>query len=512
MKRIATRSRLSLSRQLGKTLILFLVILLLGMTTSGAISISQAIRQTETNLRRQIPPVATIIQDIHSFSEYIEQNGYEPSFDWLTAQMIEEIGNLPDIRAFNYSVVGRSFFSRELNTARNAQVYQVDGIEEHINFQFDLLNRYNPIVDELEVIRLKGVSYPAVVEIEEETLTLLDGRVFTNEDMAQNHSVALISQAFSEVNNLTLGDTFFIENIFFDDLTSVELANETVELEVIGIFAPTFKLTQDSDFLEIANHVNFSSLIYVPIHVAKLSTYFALDYLHEHDMAQFIDETGRGFLYEDIIFILNDSLDLSRFVSSATEMIPNFWMMNDLTGTFSNMTASMETLQGIAYSIMIGSTMTSVFVLSLLIVLFLHDRREEIGIYLALGEKKSYVVLQIFLEIFIITTLATILSLFIGNMVAERLSQVILQNDLVANTSTDQLIQMGGWNDFNTMGFGFEMTVEEMLEAYSVSLDGLTIIIFIGVTIATTSLSIMMPMIYLVKLRPKDILMKSAIG
>jgi len=156
--------------------------------------------------------------------------------------------------------------------------------------------------------------------------------------------------------------------------------------------------------------------------------------------------------------------------------------------------------------------MTSVFVLSLLIVLFLHDRREEIGIYLALGEKKSYVVLQIFLEIFIITTLATILSLFIGNMVAERLSQVILQNDLVANTSTDQLIQMGGWNDFNTMGFGFEMTVEEMLEAYSVSLDGLTIIIFIGVTIATTSLSIMMPMIYLVKLRPKDILMKSAIG
>ena len=133
-------------------------------------------------------------------------------------------------------------------------------------------------------MELKGVSHPAIIDIEEDVLELIQGRTFTAEEMDRSDKVALISEAFVQVNHLQLGDTFYLENIFFDEFMVEELATEQFELEVIGIFTPTVELHSESDLLDIENHVSLSSLIYVPIDVAKSSVHFALEYLYEHNM------------------------------------------------------------------------------------------------------------------------------------------------------------------------------------------------------------------------------------
>jgi len=493
-------------------MILFFVVFLLGVVTSGAIVVGQAIIQTEVNLLRQIPPVATIIQDAEAIEEYELLHGEFEGFEWLSAEVIEAVGYLSYVRAFNYSVIAHNFFSRELRLPREAQVYSIDGLDESISFEFELFSRYTQGVEGIEVMRLKGVSYPAIVDIEEGVLELVHGRAFTTEEMEGNLEVALISQAFAEVNHLQVGETFYIDHIIFDEGTLEEVANESIGLEIVGIFTPAVELDLDSELIDIINHINFSSLIYVPITIAKSSTYAFLDHFKEFDVEQFNIVRERGFMYEDIIFVLYDSLDLNSFVAAASELIPDFWRMNDLSDSFSEMTTSMSTLQGLSSGIMIGGAMASIFALSLLIVLFLHDRREEVGIYLALGEKKSYIVLQVFVEVLTVAVVAIALSLIIGSTLAEYLSQEMIRNDLIANSSADRFIRMGSFNDFNAMGYGFEMTIEEMLEAYSVSLDIMTILLFFLVSITTTLLSTSVSMIYLARLNPKDILMKSTIG
>jgi len=512
LKRVIERAWLSISRRFGKTIFLFLIVFILGVLTSGAISVGQAIQQTEINLRRRVPPLATIIQDNESLTEYETLHGETTHFEWLTPDIFEAIGNLPYVQAFNYSVIGRDFFSRELILPRESQIYSINELSDLIEFSFQALERYNPNVEDIQAFRLKGVSHPAIIDIEEGVLDLVQGRTFTTEEMSRSDNVALISEAFAQANNLQLGDTFYLENIIFDEFMIEELAINQIELEIIGIFTPTVELHSESDLLDIENHVSLSSLIYVPIDIAKTSTYFALDYFQEHNMALFFELEEQEILYEDIIFVLYDSLDLTNFNERATEIIPDFWRMNDLTDAFSDMNASMETLQDIALLIIVGSVVASIIVLSLLIVLSLHDRREEIGTYLALGERKIYVILQIFIELFATATIAIILSLFIGNILASNISQEMLRNDLVANTNDERLIQMGGWNNFNTMGHGFEMTTDEMLEAYSVSLDTPTILTFFSSFTITILFSTIIPVFYLVKLNPKEILMKGVIG
>ncbi|MCL1948859.1 MAG: FtsX-like permease family protein [Turicibacter sp.] len=56
----------------------------------------------------------------------------------------------------------------------------------------------------------------------------------------------------------------------------------------------------------------------------------------------------------------------------------------------------------------------SFIVLGLLIVIFLRDRRTEIGIYLALGEKKWAIIKQLLMELGIVVAFSLAISIFWG--------------------------------------------------------------------------------------------------
>jgi putative ABC transport system permease protein len=150
-------------------------------------------------------------------------------------------------------------------------------------------------------------------------------------------------------------------------------------------------------------------------------------------------------------------------------------------------------------------------VLGLLITLFLRERKHEMGVYLALGEKRKNIIFQILTEVVVISSIAIVISLFIGNLLADHLSQRMIRNEMIVN-ATPQNFDMGSLNDLNRMGFGFWMTHEEMLEAYSVSLDAPTVFIFFGIATGMIILSTTVPTIYLTKLNLKDILTKASIG
>jgi len=515
------RAKISIVRQPIRSFILFTLFILLGSTTVGAISVHRAIEVTAVNLKRQTPAIATIIQDNDALFEYIEFHDRWPSYEstFLTAEIIESIGNLPYVRAFDYALISQEFYSRELVLPHDLALYASLGIEDV--FIEQMLDRFSLGMDGFEHFRLKGIHNPIVVDIEEGAIELVSGRVFTEEEIQLASAVTLISQAFADANHLDVGSTLTLEqnlynweaftgemsDIFQDDNL---ILSEIVALEVIGIFTPLAIMDEDADDTDLMNHLDFNHLLYVPMGIAKTPTLLWLDYLQENAPEQ-LDEFGL-FQYEHVIFLLYDPLALDQFNNAASALLPEFWLMNDLTRAFHDITMSMNTLRAVAHLTLIGASIASILVLGIVITLFLRDRKQEIGIYLALGEKKKNIISQMFIELLVILSMSMLVALFIGNTMANHLSFTMLRNEMIANMTPRDMGMMTSINDFNQMGFSFWMTHEEMLDVYTVVLDGSVVITFIITTLLIVLIATIFPIMYLSKLNLKNILEKASIG
>ena len=206
--RLFFRAWTSVKRQMGRTLALFLILFLLGVTIVGALSVSSAIHRADQNLRRRLPAIATVISDDVALDQYAQTHGYFPENWSMTPELIEEIGNLPYVRLFDYAVLARyTFFSRNLILPMDSAPYLEAPIEADI--AIDQMMAMSLPVEDLETFLLKAVHNPHIADIEGGLISLVEGRAFIESEMevGANH-VAIISQAFADANHLALGDTF----------------------------------------------------------------------------------------------------------------------------------------------------------------------------------------------------------------------------------------------------------------------------------------------------------------
>lgn len=132
------RALTSLIKQVGKTVILFLLVFILATAIVGAISVRDAINNTDTNLRHNMRPIVTIHHDFISFNEYLMEWQENVGFNWnrfdpdsidindpstfpprpsvqnLTTSDIRAIGALEGVKDFAYTIV-ETLFSFDLH-------------------------------------------------------------------------------------------------------------------------------------------------------------------------------------------------------------------------------------------------------------------------------------------------------------------------------------------------------------------------------------------------------------
>jgi putative ABC transport system permease protein len=204
------------------------------------------------------------------------------------------------------------------------------------------------------------------------------------------------------------------------------------------------------------------------------------------------------------IYMLNDSKEMDDFKAAVTEIVPEFFAAQTTSDTYGNIASSMDSLRNLASIILWVAVGAAILILSLLITLFLRERRREIGILLALGESKGKVIAQMMIEVLVVALLAIGLALLAGNLISGSISQSLLQNDLVAGSSTDQGMSFG---TLEMLGYGSSITANDVLDNYRVSLDPIAILLFTAISISTVIVATIIPMIYIVRLNPKRILM-----
>lgn len=471
------RAFLSLTRRKGKSLILLVIIFILSNVMAGSIAIGQASTNVEKTIKLQLGANATVELDWEKMQNWNEEQW--SSMQYITPEMADKIGSLSYVKYYDYSS------------------------EAYINST--TLTQYDPNMVEVPTMSyfpLKGVQYAPILDIVNGNATLVDGRTFNEAEVTNADYVALISDKVSELNNIFVGDIIYLQNtvnIWKEDNTTTEFKRD-IALEVIGIFTPKVEQNTENNGGWI-DYTPFNR-IYVPNGVVNAEN----RWMNEQYASAYPDSNIRtDQVYITPTFVLNNPEDVESFRTEAKNLLPDYYKVTVSSDAYDSVAGPIKFIGSLSSVILYVAIGATVLILSLVVILFLRDRKHELGIYLALGESKSKVVGQILIEVVSIALIAITLSLLTGNSIAESTSQSMmdLRNEITGenNNNGGVIYRNMGYNPTNGV------TQDDVLEAYKIEFSWNYVIILYGVGLGTVLLSSIAPMIYILRLKPKKIMM-----
>jgi len=529
-----------MKRRPVKSGIFVILLFILGTVLSGAISIRQGIRNTESSLIRRLPAVSALFMNVQQASLDLGVPTWEvDDAYWQVRPKVEDIhtvGNLGYVRNFD-TFISTQLMSADLDWAfpnlnedRLPSGMTLTDVED-----FGSLVRWGGQVESFEV---RGVANPELTDISAGLIELVAGRTFTPEELESGERVLMISQLFAETNQLAVGSIVELDNMVFDyvefqvqGITSFlehwhdpafQLLHEVLAFEVIGIFEVVrefgYEIHDHPDapwVFESAlwDEVRLHNRFYLPIGVAEEIVMFGFE--ERITMEQTLrEELGLNYFYTalpepqiEAIFVLDDSRDLKAFQQKANDLLPGFWQVTDLRDVDATVLGSMDSMLDLADIILFTTAGATVLILTLLMTLLVHDRREEIGIFLALGEKRHHIIRQFLLEMFLMGMLAIANALFAGNVIAQGISEMLLERQVQAAIQQQP--------PFPTLAIPWELILfnpgelplADLLELYDTALTGEMVLLYLGVSALVLVISTLMPLIQLVRLQPRNLLL-----
>ncbi|MCL1948444.1 MAG: FtsX-like permease family protein [Turicibacter sp.] len=494
-----SRILITLKRKKGKALVLFFIMTIIGTLISIAITINTAVQQTENKFWLQVP---RLVVPTFDWEAYLLSGGTR---DTLTPEILKQIGKLPQIDSFN-------FFIRAEVEIEGAILYQhaSGALAEFYESHF---RRNGKIVHAL------GMNNFQIPEFETGLLTLSEGRMLASGD--RQH--VLISKEFANLNHLSVGSEL--------DVTIPRSSSESLlpekdwaplevfGIEVVGIFYLEEGFSSQHPLFDIHRREQILNQMFIPWDFAETLYRQMMEYLFmtEDDLM----EESLGWEYyrnlwleEHSSFLLNDIRELDAFRLQAIEILPDFWGIRDFsTIMFPQMLAVMGNMSELMDWILLGAISSGLLIIILLIFFYLKEIKGELGIFLSLGESKWKILKRLLGELLLISMGALTLSLFIGQISAQSVSHQMLLNDLqqaggneLALMEIESICIGCGGNSFRFHNPG-DMSVEELLAAYEISMDFTTIVSLYAIGIGVIVLSTGIASTYLWMLPTKEILL-----
>lgn len=479
---IRKRAALCTLYQRKTSITIFLIVLLLSSLVIGAFSIQSGIQNIQNKNSLTVPPFATIVNKGLDFNadEFIALHGINPFELSLTSEMVEEITQLPMVYAYEHRV-GFGMYVTEWELIDYFRFYTFDNVEG------------NPVI-----LNFVGVNDHLPLAFRNGHKEIVSGRAFSDEDFATDAQVIIIPEPLAVANNLSIGDIVRLDDFHIEQLIDYNSNHpiQTYEFEIIGIFSLR-------DLPNSRQGTNFWTSDEALLHGLARNSYIPLP------TALKINDTLNDFWYEinpnnvlpagsfdgEILFQTHDTLDLPAFIQMANEILPPFMAMRDFSYNYSDLNAVLFDIDHLAASIQIGAFSMAILILSLLIFLLDNNRRKEIGLYLAVGERKRKIFFQFLLERISLTILAIVIA-FVGVklFINEPFEDFMLREFLY--TLENRKLDLGIY-PLESAGFFHQVTYQDMLDAFEITLATndiifILLIIFLPVLIATTiSLSVL---------------------
>ncbi|MET3557840.1 putative ABC transport system permease protein [Streptococcus rupicaprae] len=502
------RAWLSVSRRKGKSLLLFAIVFIIANVIAGAISIQQASKRVEEKIKYSMGAIATLEVDGEALQkEYAKDSNF--SFDSrITPDIIQQIAQSPYVKYYDYSTTA-SLGSEEL------EYFVPEFIKEQE--ESGSMGGFNTPEQKYYAFSVHGVQYPNILDIEEKKISLVDGRVLTQEEVDSGKHVGLISKQVAELNNIKVGDTVNFGNFEVNYGASGESSESSATLlgefpiEIVGIFdskssEPATKDGADTSqnspdqFNKAMSEQMQANTIYAPNQLAVdiMQVFF--------EKSTIIAEQGEEVdtsPYYSPVYVLKRPEDVAKFKEENMPLVPKYYTIMASSDQYDTIAAPVQAMSKMAGYVLWVAILAAILIITLVVLLFLRDRKHELGIYLSFGEQKGKVFGQILVEVLLISFVAVSLAVLTGNLLANSLSGSLIQQQL-----ENQAMNDGGMTYYM---FGplaqTNYTTEDVIAAYKVTLTPLYIVLMYAVGLGTTLLATLAPLAYILRLNPKKIMM-----
>nr|WP_242700632.1 ABC transporter permease [Enterococcus sp. DIV0212c] len=480
---------MSVTRKKGKSLILFAVIFVLGNVIAGSIAIQQSTQNVEKSVKKQLGGMATIQLDYENNQE--EFGKEDLKIDWLKVDLMKKIGESSYVKYYDYNA-NNMVQTKDLKSV-SLDSEQSGGM--------------------MEGFTLKGSNYNKILDVEENKIKVVDGKVFTQDDIDNGKNVGLISSKVAEENGLSVGDQMIMDSRGYDyseNGDEKELFKIDIPIQIIGIFEPTTVEMKDKDNKKNeSQNPNEQFMSLQQLNTVYLTNKSVLEFNKNYTdkfkevdpNSPLISEDGPEAYYTPV-YVLKSPDDVEAFKQETQPLLPKLYTVQASTDQYEQIGGSMKKMSKISGYVVLIAVIATLLIISLVVLLFMRDRKHELGIYLSLGDKRSHVMGQIIIEMLVISGIALIISLITGNLLGKMVSESLLNSDMLSSAND----QMNMFMAFDGLGSS-DLTADDIMNAYEVKFSLGYIVTYLIVGLGTVLLSAILPLLYIVRLNPKKIMM-----
>ena len=494
------RAFLSVIRKPAKSIILMMTIFFLSNLIAGSYAISTSTRNSLDDLKEAMAANITI----HNKSNYSVIN--------IQDNALEVFNDITKNKAVNYSNYGYTATIECKNI---------------IYFKNDYYNAYD-----FNALQIKGITQPSFYELKNKDIVITRGRNFTEEEINEGSNYILLREEVfpcrfendneKEIcsinrNSLNIGDKITLSHVVYQNPKKQAFLGqekkvifyEDEEYEIIGFYEILNK--EDSRIIFYPNsdgeYVEEQTIeAFIPLKSLQMHQQNSIKLQKEYEQKYDRIDAKYELVLDQMIIQLNYGENVKEF----TEYIRYIFEQKDINSIFVAssddsyrlIAGPIESVSEISNIVLLLSIIASIIILAISSLSFLKERVHEIGIYLSLGEKKWKIAMQIVTEVFLIGIIAVTLSLptggYLGNIVCDK---VITSNvEKTEQIIGDQLKELSAVNPEGiTLKDAAEKVEIEYTSEYVIMLYGLCSIVLI--------ISMIPPIIYILKLNPKKILM-----
>lgn len=318
--------------------------------------------------------------------------------------------------------------------------------------------------------------------------TITSGRKLTTKDSGTTNAV--ISSDLAEENNLSVGSTFTVS-------TTVNNETVTVTLTVVGIF-------------EVGENVQVGGPGGNPVNTVYT------------DLSVGQTLSGSTTNISSATYYLDDPAHSDAFVAAAKKISSIDWDTFTLDSNdqlYEQNVSNLTNIKNFANMFLAVVLIAGTAILGLILILTIKNRFYEFGILLSMGQEKIKIIGQQLIEIGLIASLAFILSIGTGKLMANSISSMLESNttsETRNNTSSSSSSSSSSdssssstksssssSSNMPSLNNAFKSLTSTELD---VSITGPTVLKLAGATALVSVVSVILPSIYVLRLSPREIL------
>ena len=473
---------LSLKKNIGKTILLFVIIVVITNLVIAGLSIQSATKKSMDQIRSSLGNDVTLSVDFRNMMKNRKPSEAVSNETSLTTTMADSLKDLKYVKNYNYQIS---------TSANSNSISAVETASDNSNNQQDT-NKPNDqpeqASNQVDFTISANTTMKYLDSFTNNNYKLTKGRLLTTKD--QNTNNCVIETNLASDNDLSVGDTFTITTTVNDEII-------TQELTIVGIYE-----IQSTNEIGSAHFNNPVNTIYTDLSIGQTLT-------------------GSSENITSAIYYLDDPENAEAFVELAkkkSDIDFDTFSLDANNRLYQQNASSLESMKSFAKMFVWIVVIAGSAILCLILALTIRNRYYEIGVLLSLGQSKVKIIAQQLIEVGLIAVVVFVISLgtgqltshYMGNMLESSPSSNVMQMGQKGNQPNDNQNQSDSNQQKNNTqtkeNFLGNMMQGPSNQELDVSITGENVIQLAGVTAAICIVSIAVPAAYVLRLTPRQIL------